>query len=58
MDRQFQALCQALLVREYRDVQCMPMGMADGGRDALGGDARTGERVVFQVKFSDSKGSP
>lgn len=47
----FQELCQALLVKDYPDLQCFPVGQPDGGRDALSrlgdGDATT----VGQVKF-------
>ncbi|WP_225732675.1 NACHT domain-containing NTPase [Nocardia sp. JCM 34519] len=46
----FQELCQAILVREYRHVQCFPIGQRDGGRDALV-VLESGERVVFQIKF-------
>jgi hypothetical protein len=47
----FQELCQALLLREYPGLQCFPVGMADGGRDAsiLG---RGMASLVFQVKFT------
>lgn len=41
----FQEFCQALLVRQYPDAQCYPVGQKDGGRDALSGG------IVFQVKF-------
>ena len=34
-DERFQQLCQALLVREFPDVQCFPVGMPDGGRDSI-----------------------
>lgn len=51
LDQRFQKLCQALLLKEYDDVQCFPIGMADGGRDAT---SNSGGRLetVFQVKFS------
>jgi hypothetical protein len=45
----FQEFCQALLVREFRGVQCYPVGQKDGGRDALAGPSK--DTTVFQVKF-------
>lgn len=53
-DRHFQLLCQSLLVKEYSEVQCFPLGMADGGRDATTLDMHGVNAVVFQVKFSES----
>ncbi|AYG82799.1 hypothetical protein DWB77_04986 [Streptomyces hundungensis] len=50
LDERFQMLCQALLLLEYPGVQCYPVGMPDGGRDATAPDA--GGRVVFQVKYA------
>lgn len=50
LDERFQMLCQALLLREYPGVQCYPVGMPDGGRDATAPDASG--RIVFQVKFA------
>jgi hypothetical protein len=51
----FQRLCQALLVREYPDVKCFPIGQADGGRDAVAPSAdAAGAFVVFQVKFTSA----
>ncbi|MFF9750344.1 NACHT domain-containing protein [Streptomyces albidoflavus] len=47
----FQQLCQTLLTRTHRDVQCFPVGMPDGGRDAsvpLGGKP---DGIVYQVKY-------
>jgi len=53
-DERFQELCQALLVREFPDVQCFPVGQPDGGRDAVvwfyeGG--REKSFAVHQVKY-------
>jgi hypothetical protein len=50
----FQHLCQALLVKEFPNVTCLPVGQPDGGRDALrrhdnGSDP---DSTVYQVKFS------
>ncbi|WP_105970458.1 NACHT domain-containing protein [Streptomyces geranii] len=51
LDQRFQKLCQALLLKEYDSVQCFPVGMADGGRDATSNS--TGKlETVFQVKFT------
>lgn len=49
----FQLFCQALIQHVYPDVQCMPIGQPDGGRDALiGGTTTSSPRIVFQVKFA------
>jgi hypothetical protein len=50
----FQLLCQALLAREHRGVQCFPVAQPDGGRDALYYPSTTDSDkfVVFQVKFA------
>lgn len=51
----FQQLCQALLVKDYRDLQCFPVGQPDGGRDALSrGDGGAVPTTVGQVKFKKS----
>jgi hypothetical protein len=50
LDERFQMLCQSLIVREFRGVQCFPVGMPDGGRDATASD--TSGRIVFQVKYA------
>jgi hypothetical protein len=58
--RRFQQLAQSLLVREYPDIQCMPLSGPDGGRDAIRlrraeveADSRLSDAVVFQVKFRE-----
>jgi hypothetical protein len=43
-------LCQSLLTRQFPDVQCLPIGMPDGGRDALSSSNK--QIIVFQVKFA------
>ncbi|MFD1829166.1 NACHT domain-containing protein [Streptomyces desertarenae] len=56
LDQRFQMLCQSLLLTEYDNVKCFPVGKADGGRDATshrGGGLET----VFQVKFSHNPAS-
>jgi len=60
----FQEFCQALLVSQFPNVQCLPVGQPDGGRDAfttryLAGRRRRGDErevIVFQVKFSRAPG--
>ncbi len=50
----FQEFCQALIVREYPNAQCLPVGQRDGGRDALVyfvGGSGTEKFIVFQVKY-------
>jgi hypothetical protein len=47
----FQHLCQALLVKDYPDLQCFPVGQPDGGRDALSRGDGTTPATVVQVKF-------
>ena len=59
-DDRFQQICQAILTTEFKDVQCLPVGQPDGGRDAFVRRAATAMRqnsVVFQVKFSKSPAS-
>ncbi|QEO27842.1 NACHT domain-containing protein [Xanthomonas translucens] len=52
-DERFQQLCQALLASIHPNVVCYPVGMPDGGRDALlRSDSSSGAApVVFQVKY-------
>ena len=53
-DQRFQQLCQSLLVAQFPDTQCLPVGQPDGGRD---GFQRTSKLTsghgfaVYQVKF-------
>lgn len=47
----FQHLCQALLLKDYPDLQCFPVGQPDGGRDALSREDGTLPTVVGQIKF-------
>ncbi len=51
-DERFQMLCQSLLILEYPGVQCMPVGMPDGGRDAVIYTKQGKGSVVFQVKYA------
>ena len=50
----FQHLCQAVLSAIYPNLQCLPVGQPDGGRDAFNFHATpdSDEFTVFQVKFS------
>ncbi|MFF3758386.1 NACHT domain-containing protein [Streptomyces sp. NPDC002185] len=47
----FQQLCQALLARSHKNVQCFPVGMPDGGRDASVPRVGAADSLVYQVKF-------
>lgn len=49
-DETFQQLCQALLVKLFPNVQCLPVGQPDGGRDAMW-IVPNRDIVVYQVKF-------
>jgi hypothetical protein len=50
----FQHFCQALLVKEFPGVVCLPVGQPDGGRDALrqASHADDPSLTVYQVKYS------
>lgn len=52
----FQHLCQSVLVTQFPNAQCLPVGQPDGGRDAIewafASGAGNKELTVFQVKFS------
>ncbi|MBI3173200.1 MAG: NTPase (NACHT family)-like protein [Chloroflexi bacterium] len=56
----FQEFCQSLLVNEYPEIQCLPVGQPDGGRDAFfyyqkgRGDTQR-NFIIFQVKFVREK---
>ena len=53
--QRFQQLCQALLLETFPHAQCLPVGQADGGRDALQSTkTHDGSKftVVFHVKFN------
>ena len=53
-DQRFQKFCQALIVAQYPNTQCFPVGQPDGGRDAVSfhPEPDQDEFIVFQVKFS------
>ena len=57
-DERFQQLCQAILVHAFPNVQCLPVGQRDGGRDAFSRKRQKGVRrksnsqiIIFQVKY-------
>lgn len=53
----FQLLCQAIVVAENSLVQCLPVGMPDGGRDAFSITKRSSPGfIVYQVKFVRNPG--
>ena len=50
----FQQFCQALLAKEYPNVQCLPIAQPDGGRDALIytlEEKKNNDFIVCQMKF-------
>ncbi len=51
-DKRFQELCNALLVNEFAggQVQCFPVGQADGGRDAV--RRHNGRTIIYQAKWT------
>lgn len=51
LDEHFQNLSQSLLLDTFPRLQCLPVGMPDGGRDALTPTDGRGT-IVFQVKFA------
>jgi hypothetical protein len=53
-DERFQQLCQAVLTRAFPDLQCLPVGQPDGGRDAFVRHrvrTRVADCLIYQVKF-------
>jgi len=54
--QQFQRLAQALVVAEYRGVQCLPLHGSDGGRDAIQVASDSDgfiDAVIYQAKFKE-----
>jgi len=49
-DERFQKLSQAILTAAFPNVQCLPVGQPDGGRDAFAHESNG--FIVFQVKYS------
>ena len=58
-EKRFQKLSQVLIVSQFPNAQCFPVGQPDGGRDALAVDTESSPNgfVVFQVKFSKNPSS-
>ena len=53
-DERFQQLCQAVVTRAFPDLQCLPVGQPDGGRDAFVRHrvrTRVADCLIYQVKF-------
>lgn len=50
----FQEFCQALLLKDFPNLQCFPVGQRDGGRDAISFFPRGAKKdfLVFQVKYA------
>lgn len=55
-EKRFQKLSQALIVAQFPNAQCFPVGQSDGGRDAIT-ESDPNALIVFQVKFSKSPSS-
>lgn len=51
-DDHFQMVAQSLLTAELPGVQCLPVNMPDGGRDALQRDPQSRLSNIFQVKMA------
>ena len=49
----FQQFCQALLTKEYPNVQCFPVAQPDGGRDAVAYLGIDSDRsfIMYQIKW-------
>jgi hypothetical protein len=48
----FQHLAQAVLAKAFPDLQCLPVGQPDGGRDAIRWvEGPSGKFIGYQVKF-------
>src|SRR5688572_28577161 len=59
-EERFQHLCQSIMTAAFPEIQCLPVGQPDGGRDAF--IRRVLQRpqstpVVFQIKFSKNPNS-
>jgi hypothetical protein len=50
-DRRFQLFAQSLLSYEFPDLQALPVGQPDGGRDAISRGKQNDKFIIFQVKF-------
>lgn len=47
----FQQFCQALIAKDYPNIQCIPVAQPDGGRDSLSYLGNNDKYILFQVKF-------
>ncbi|WP_139247846.1 hypothetical protein [Hyphomicrobium sp. CS1GBMeth3] len=54
-DDRFQKLCQSVIAVMHPDIQCLPVGQPDGGRDSF--RRRRGKFIVYQVKFAKDPNS-
>ncbi|WP_146776815.1 ATP-binding protein [Parafrankia sp. Ea1.12] len=54
-EKKFQQLCNTLLVAEFPDVTCFPVGQKDGGRDAVRKNAAGGGAIIYQVKWTGDR---
>jgi hypothetical protein len=52
-DERFQEFCNALIVKEFPNLQVFPIGQPDGGRDSVAYSMNSPKKdfIVFQVKF-------
>ena len=61
-DESFQQLSQSLLVKEFPDLQCFPVGQPDGGRDAISRVYEAAPQpsgfILYQVKFARRELNP
>lgn len=57
LDERFQMLCQTLLGLAYPRVQCVPVEMPDGGRDAVIVGKSGRGAIVYQVKYTRNPAS-
>ncbi len=57
--QRFQKLCQAVIVAQFPNTQCLPVEQPDGGRDAFSINTEFNQNgfTVFQVKFSKNPSS-
>jgi hypothetical protein len=52
-DKRFQEFCSTLVSKEFSNVQSLPVGQPDGGRDVLSYSMTSSKKgfIVFQVKY-------
>ena len=49
----FQQFCQALIAKDYPNVQCIPVAQPDGGRDALSYLGNNDKYILFHTLVQD-----